>query len=314
MGSPLVLDTRVRCGMVVGAGAREPVIALARRCEAHGFDSLWVGDHISFTVPILDPLSVLSLLAGVTERVQLGTSVYLLPLRHPTLTAKTVASVDVLSGGRLILGVGVGGEFPREFEAVGVPVNERGSRADESIGLIRRLWSEEGVAHEGRHFRFGAVSLNPKPIQAGGPPIWVGGRRAPAFRRAGRLGDGYISHMASPEMIADNLAVIARHAEDAGREPRPFATAAFLFTVLDDDYDAAHDRAAKMLGAIYNRDFRDAAGKYVLLGRPADCLEQMRRFANAGIRHFILSPLSDPLDFADRVAADILPRLGELGG
>ncbi len=312
MAGELVLDARIQCGAVLGAQDREGVLALARRYEAVGFDSLWVGDHVSFYIPILESLTLLSFAAAVTERVRLCTGVYLVPLRHPTTTAKVTSTLDVLSGGRLTLGVGVGGEFPPEFEAAGVPVAERGSRTDEGIEILRRLWSEDGVVHEGRHFRFGPVTLAPKPLQPGGPRIIVGGRRGPTFRRAGQLGDGYISHMCSTEQFAANMKQIGEHAAAAGRGPVDFEAASFLFTVLDDDYDRALDRAAKMLGTIYNRDFRDAARKYCLLGRPEDCLEQMRAFARVGSRHFVFSLLSDVDEFVEGFEKVIRPEVGAL--
>jgi probable F420-dependent oxidoreductase len=299
--------------MVVAGEGRDAILARARRCEALGFDSRWLGDHLAFRVPIPESLATLAFLAAATERVALGTSVYLLPLRPPVLAAKTVATVDLLSGGRTILGVGVGGEFPPEFEAVGVPRAERGSRTDEAIGLLRRLWSENAVTHAGRHFRFGPVTLEPKPVQPGGPPIWIGGRKPPAFRRAGALGDGFISHTASPEMYRAQLEQIARHAERAGRTLERFGTAAFLFALLDDDRARALDRADALLSRIYARPFRDAAAKYCLLGPPDELLEQMRAFAAAGARHFILSPLSDPAEFAERIAERVLPEVPGLG-
>ena len=304
---PLQIDPAIRCGIVLSGGDRDATRQNAQRFEALGFDSLWVGDHIAFHVPIPDSLATLAFAAGVTERITLGTSVYLLPLRHPTLIAKTTATVDLLSGGRLVLGVGVGGEFPPEFEAVGVPVKERGSRADEAIEVIRRHWTEERVAHEGRHFRFGAVNVAPKPQHV--PPIWVGGRADAAMRRAGRVGDGYMSHMCAAEKYRENMELIARTAREAGRSAVPFTPAAFLFTFLEDRYEVAHEKAASLLGMIYRRDFQDAAKKYCLLGRPEDCLEQMQAFAKAGCRHFILSPLSNPAAFAERAAAEILPGL-----
>ena len=142
-----------------------------------GFDSLWVGDHVAFPMPILDPLLQLALAAAHTERLWFGTSVYLVPLRHPVLIAKQVATLDLMCGGRFVFGVGVGGEFAREFEAVGVPVNERGARMSEALPLLRKLWSGEPVAHAGR-FHASEVRLLPKPAQPGGPPIWCGGRSA----------------------------------------------------------------------------------------------------------------------------------------
>lgn len=297
---------------MLGGGSGAQVVDLSRRIEKLGFDSIFVGDHVSFHVPILDSLTLLTYAAAATERVSLGTAVYLLPLRHPTLTAKVTSTLDFLSGGRLVLGVGVGGEFPPEFDATGVPVAERGPRTDEAIEVLRRLWTEKGVVHKGRHFSFGPVSIDPKPKQAGGPPIWVGGRKGPSFRRAGQLGDGYISHMASPDQIRDNLTQMQQHAEKAGREETPFATASLLFTALDPSYESALDRAATFLERLYARPFRDAAARYTLLGRPEDCLAQMRRFADAGTRHFLLSPLGEPSEFIDQVAADILPALDSL--
>jgi probable F420-dependent oxidoreductase len=307
----LQIPTGVRCGLVLSGGDRDTARRQAQRAEALGFDSLWVGDHVAFHVPIPDATTVLAFAAGVTERIELGTAVYLLPLRHPTLIAKTTATLDLLAGGRLVLGVGVGGEFPPEFDAVGVPVRERGARADEAIDVVRRLWREDRVVHEGRHFRFGPVTLAPKPVRV--PPIWVGGRAPAAMRRAGRAGDGYISHMCSAEHFAENLARIASTAREAGRRAVPFTPASFLFTMLEDRFEDAHEKASALLSTIYARDFREASKKYCLLGRPEDCLEQLRAFARAGSRHFILVPLSDPERFAERAAREILPELRAMG-
>jgi probable F420-dependent oxidoreductase len=316
----LRIDPVVRCGVVLAAQEGDAARRQAQRAEALGFDSLWVGDHVAFHVPIADALSLLSFAAGATTRITLGTAVYLIALRHPTLTAKTTSTLDRLAGGRLVLGVGLGGEYPPEWEAAGVPVSERAARAEEAIPLVRRLWSEERVAHEGRHFRFGPVTLapGPSPTRAAGgdgpPPIWVGGRAPAAMRRAGRLGDGYISHMCAPDRYAENLVTIAGAAREAGRDAVDFGAAAFLFTFLEDRYEDAHRKAVALLGTIYRRDFSEAAKRYVLLGRPADCLEQMRAFARAGCRHFVLAPLSDPEAFAERVAADVLPHVRGLAG
>ncbi len=312
MGDVLLLHQDVRCGLVLPGTSRDEVLAMAPRIEAAGFDSLWVGDHVSFHGPVTESLTLLSFAAAITERIQLGTSVYLLPLRHPVIAAKVAASLDMLSGGRLKLGVGVGGEFPPEFDAVGVPRNERGSRADESIGILRRLWSENDVAHRGRHFAFGPVSIDPKPARPGGPPILVGGRKAPSMRRAGRLGDGYISHMCAPEHYRRNLEVIESEAREAGRTSVPFETTCFLFTLPDDHCESAHRRAAEHLGRIYRTDFRAAARRYCLLGRPEDCLEQVERFAASGVRRFILAPLGPADELLDFAARELLPALGSL--
>ena len=315
MDDLLPLEPEVRCGIVLSAQEGDAAKRQARRAEALGFDSLWVGDHVAFHVPIAESLTTLAFAAGATERIALGTSVYLLALRHPTHAAKISATLDRLSGGRLVLGVGLGGEFPPEWDAVGVPVRERASRVEEGIAVVRRLWSEERVVHEGRHYRFGPVTLAPRPAdrradgRPGPPPIWIGGRAPAAMRRIGRLGDGYVSHMCAPETYRANLATIAAAAREAGRVPLAFGTAAFLFTFLEERFEDAHEKAARLLGTIYARDFRDAARKYCLLGRPEDCLEQMRAFARAGCRHFVLAPLSDPEAFAERAAKEMLPAV-----
>jgi probable F420-dependent oxidoreductase len=312
MADPLILKPGIACGAVMTAQHRDGVVRLARAFEAGGFDSIWAGDHISFYVPILESMTVLSFVAGATERVQLGSSVYLLPLRHPTTTAKVVSTLDVLTGGRLLFGIGVGGEFPPEFEASGVPLRERGARTDEAIPLVRRLWREPGVVHEGRFFRFGPVTIAPGPERPSGPPIWIGGRAPAAMRRAGRLGDGYVSTMTSPERYRENLGAVAAHAEAAGRADVPFGTAALLFTALDASYEGALERAAALLGRLYARPFREAAAKYCLLGRPEDCIAGIARFADAGVRHVILAPLGDPTELLQVAAAELLPAVRTL--
>lgn len=312
MSDPLVLPDTLSCGMVMAGQDADAIKALASSIESAGFDSIWVGDHVSFYIPIMESLTLLTYVAAITERVRLCTGVYLVPLRHPTTSAKVIATLDVLSKGRVTLGIGVGGEFPPEFEASGVSVAERGRRTDEGIEIMRGLFREDGFEFKGKHFEFGPISINPKPVQPGGPRIIVGGRKGPTFRRAGQLGDGYISHMCSADQYRDNLALIGEHAQKAGRKDVPFETTAFLFTVLDDDYDRALDRAAKLLQTIYNRPFKDAARKYCVLGRPEDCLEQMQNFAYAGARHFVFSMLSDPNEFISAYESVIKPGLSQI--
>ena len=169
---------------------------LVELVEGCGFDSLWVGDHISFPVAILDPLLQLAQAAVISRRLVLGTAVYLLPLRHPAPVAKQVATLDHLTEGRLIFGVGVGGEFPKEYEVCGIPLKERGARLSEAIPIMRKLWSGEPASHNGGCYpAFDGVAMQPPPRQPGGPPIWFGGRSEGALRRTGRLGDGWLAYV-----------------------------------------------------------------------------------------------------------------------
>ena len=197
----LRLDKRLSIGLQTIHRRAEPangswlprldeMCALVELVDRSGYDSMWVGDHISFHIAIFDPLLQLAQAAVLSRRLVFGTAVYLVPLRHPTPVAKQVSTLDHLTEGRFIFGVGVGGEFAKEFEACGVPVNERGARLSESIAVMRKLWTGEPATHDGRFFKFEGVTMQPPPRQAGGPPIWCGGRSDAALRRIGRSTDG----------------------------------------------------------------------------------------------------------------------------
>ena len=277
--------------------------ALAAEAEALGFDSLWAGDHVAFPAPIIDPLQVLACCASHTRRVRLGTCVYLLPLRHPTVVAKMVASLDYLSEGRVIFGIGVGGEFPAEFAASGVPVSERGARTNEAIGVLRALWGTDQVDHSGRFFRVGPVQLKPPPVQAGGPPIWVGGRADAALRRTARCGDGYVGYLLTPEGFAERMARIRALARELGRGAQPITAATMAFACIDDDREAALQRAATILGAMYGRDMRSVAARYCIVGSADECRAKVRDFAAAGVEHLILTPLATGDGVTEQVRA-----------
>src|SRR5437867_11067105 len=151
------------------------------RIEEMGYDSAWTSEHIFFYFPTFDAMACLAAMAARTQRIKLGTAVLLLPLRPAALAAKEIASVDIISGGRLIMGAGIGGEYPKEFEAVGVPPRERGARADEALRVLKLLYTHDNVQFEGRFTKLGGVTLAPKPVQPGGPPIWVAGRSEAAM-------------------------------------------------------------------------------------------------------------------------------------
>ena len=289
------------------------LVELVDRC---GYDSLWVGDHISFALPILDPLLQLAQAAVASRRLQLGTAVYLLPLRHPTPVAKQVSTLDHLTEGRFVFGVGVGGEFPKEYEACGVPLGERGARLSESLTVLRKLWTGEPASHDGRFFKFEGVTMQPPPRQAGGPPIWCGGRTDAALRRIGRMTDGWMSYVVTPEMFRDGLCKIAAAAKEAGRVfERGFATAHLLFTRIDDTYEKALDAATVSLSTRYAMDFRKAAQRYCALGPPEQVVESIRRFHEAGARHVILDfvgPYEERDRQIERFASEAFPLLAQL--
>jgi probable F420-dependent oxidoreductase len=303
----------VRFGVSLAFAPPDTVRGLAARIEALGYDSIWTGDHVQFYNPTYESLTLLSHVAALTRRVRLGTSVYLLALRQPTIAAKTAATVDVLSGGRLVFGVGVGGEFPKEFEAVGVSPAERGRRVDEGIQVCRLLWSKAPASFEGRFLRFTDVSLSPRPVQAGGPPIWIGGRSDQALRRAARVGEGWISYVVTAERYRQSLDRIRGLAAEAGRSlegGRGFEPAHLAFAVVDDDWEQARSAAARHLTRQYNQPFDELVKKYGVLGPPARCADTLARFVEAGVRTFVLGftvGVERVAEQIERFAGDILP-------
>ena len=198
---------------IQSGGDFDATIAECERAEAAGFDSVWLGEHHNSTLLYPAPLVGLAAIAARTRRVRLGTGVLLLPLYHPLAVAEEAAMVDVVSRGRLILGVGAG-YAPEEFTAFGVSMKERGSRLDEAVPLIHRLWSEDAVSHAGRHYRIGSATLRPRPVQRPRPPIWFAGWVEAALRRAGRLGDAWLG---GPSAKLDELAGCVRMYREAMR-------------------------------------------------------------------------------------------------
>ena len=284
---------------------------LVRRVEALGFDSVWCGDHVSFNLPIYESMTLLASYSAITERIRLGSAVYLLALRSPAVAAKITATLDVLSGGRLIFGVGVGGENPKEFEACGVPHRERGARVSEGIDVVRALWRDTPATFKGRFTQFEGVSIDPKPAQKGGPPIWVGGRSDAALARAGLQGDGWVSYVVTPERYRQSLDKIRVAASAHNRGLDGFATAHLTFITVGRDYEQARAAWVARLSKRYAQDFGPLAERYGVIGTPAQCAERLEAFRAAGCSCFLINPICEPPEEREQletIAAEILPR------
>ena len=279
-------------GQLIG-GAPDPGYfrEVAELAEELGYDSLWAGDHISFHNPILDVTVALAAFCAVTRRIALGAGVVLLPLRHPSIVAKEFAYIDYLSGGRLILGVGVGGEGAKDFDAVGVSPRERGARTDEAMLALRELFRSGEASFVGRFFRFGGVSIDPPPAQRGGPPLWVGGRADAALRRAGRLADGWMPIWVSVQGFTRGLADVRRHARGDQRDPDAIEAAVVLPALVGDDGERAREEARRHLSVRYGQEFEShVIERYALAGNPEECAERVREYAAAGARHILFNP------------------------
>lgn len=296
-----------------GLNPPEQQFALARRSEELGFESLWTGDHVSFHNPLYECLTLLASYTGVTTRIKLGSCVYLLALRHPAVVAKITSTLDVLSGGRLIFGVGVGGENPKEFEACGIPHRERGARVSEGIEIVRALWRDTPATFKGRFTRFEGVSIDPKPAQKPGPPIWIGGRSDAALRRAATLGDGWVSYVVHAARFARSLEKIRAAAAAAGRSLDGFIPAHLVFVTVGRNYDAAKATWVRLMSKRYAQDFGPLAERYGIIGTPDQCAEQLLRFVDAGCRYFLMNPIVDREEQQEQlelIAGEIIPRLG----
>ncbi len=285
---------------------------IVRRLEDLGFDSVWTGDHVAFNVPLHESLTLLASYAPITSRIRIGTCVYLLALRAPAVAAKMTATLDVLSGGRFIFGVGVGGEIPKEFELCGVPHRERGARVTEAIEVVRALWRDTPATFEGRFTRFKDVSIDPKPVQRPGPPIWVGGRSDAALARAGRQGNGWVAYVVQPERYRESVARIREAARASGRALDGFTCAHLTFITLGRDYESARATWVRLLSRRYAQDFGPLADKYGVIGTAEQCVEKIERFREAGCTYFILDTIVDPeqqQEHLEQLAADVLPRV-----
>jgi alkanesulfonate monooxygenase SsuD/methylene tetrahydromethanopterin reductase-like flavin-dependent oxidoreductase (luciferase family) len=293
----------------------DELVQMVEQVDRCDFDSLWVGDHISMPIPFLDPLQQIAQAAVISRRLTFGVGVYLLPLRNFAPVAKQVSTLDLMTEGRLIFGVGVGGEFPKEYEASGIPHSERGARLSDGIRVLKKFWSGAPVTHESPFLKFENVAMRPTPWQKGGPPIWCGGRSKPALRRAARIGDGWHSYAITSDMYRDGLALIKETAEEVGRSFSPFGTGHLLFARVSDDYESALDEAADHLSTRYNMNMRPAAKRYGAIGTPQDVAEAIRNFYEAGVRHITLDiagVYERRGEQLERFSSDVLPLLRDL--
>ena len=272
----------------IGLPRLDSIAESAQRAEALGYDFLSTGEHVFFYGPIGNSLISLAAAAGATTRIKLMSSITLIPLYPAALLAKLVTSLDVVSNGRFNLGVGVGGEFAREFEACGVPVEERGARTNESLELMLRLWAEDDVHFQGRFNTLSGVTLEPKPTQQPHPPIWISGRSQAAMRRCARFGTGWLPYMYTPEKLSESLAEITAMAQECERSVL-VKPGLFIFFAVHEDRNVAIKMAAERLSRQYNQDFSQLVHRYAIAGNPQDCRARLREYIDAGAATLILN-------------------------
>ncbi len=278
-------------------------LALAQRAETLGFDAVWVSDHIAypatfaerFGTAVYEAVTTLTWVGAVTERIRLGTAVLIAPYRNPLLLAKQLSTLDDLSGGRTIVGVGAGW-MEEEFAALGTSFTERGAITDEHLQVLRTLWRDEHPTHAGERYQFPPLCADPRPAQQPAPPLWIGGNSGPALRRAARLGEGWLpiwhaptGRGFSPSQLRVEIERLAELTEGAGRLVTQ-RIGGLMPLALSDEATAPEPLAP-------------------LVGRPDQVAETLVTFRDAGLQHVILSPfygvdperLPEDLDAVDRL-------------
>ncbi len=312
-------------------GDFEETIRECEWAEAAGFDSVWLGEHHNNPLLYPAPLIGLAAIAGRTRRLRLGTGVLLLPLHHPVGVAEEAAMVDMISGGRLIFGVGAG-YAPEEFALFDMAPRERGSRLEEAVTLIHRLWTEEKVTHEGRHFRVAGASIGPRPVQRPRPPIWFAAWAEPALRRAARLGEAWLGGpSARLNEVAACVRVFQAARREAGRGPGEVALLRYIFVA------ESVERARAVAGDAFIRAFESLYFRWphpvvkrppgdltidrlaedrIILGDPATCIRQIERYRDAlEVGHLICRSIVPgiPRDAAqtslERFSREVMPAI-----
>ena len=286
----------------VGSGSTvrpEPLVQVVQKAEALGFESLWIPEHLAVPVSmdtpypysadgrfpggpgagLHDPFVALAFIAAHTTHIKLGTGVFVLPLRNPLAVAKAVVSVDVLSKGRLLFGIGIGW-LKEEFDAVGMPFATRVSRTREWVAMLKTLWMEETPYFQGRYHSFPPIGFNPKPVQQPHPPLIFGGESDPALQRAAELGDGWIGVRHSPDSIKPLLEKLQRYSDEANRDFAQLDITVGLDTGVRPDLDTV-------------KRFEDAGVHRLVVFAPGfiprsrydtELFPQMERFANDVMR------------------------------
>ena len=294
-------------GVLPGGSTPEEFLTAAQTAEALGYDSVWAGDHVLWHVFWPEPLALLSAASAVTESIALGSGVLLAALRRPAALAKQTATLQWLSGGRFILGVGAGGEFPAEFAASGVPLERRGARLDATLEALRGLWSGEPVTMHSEVIDVDQAVLDVVPEPR--IPIWVGGRSAAAQRRAARFGDAWMPFVVTPERFAEGWANVRAEAEREGRDPEGIIPALQLWGQFDDDLAEALTTIAARIESTYRTPF-ERFERYTVYGDAEMWVERLGQFVEAGVRHFnLVFAGGDRLAQLTRVATEVVPRL-----
>ena len=301
----IAIPQTIEHGSFDGAAVR----AFVQRAEELGFHSAWTQEQVLGPYPDLAPLEALAYVAACTSRMRLGCAVLVSSLHSPVHLAKSLASLDQLSGGRLEVGLGTGGGW-RMFSAFGVDPTSFVARFNEGVALMRALWTEDRVDHDGRFWQLSAAAMEPKPVQRPGPPIWFGGAHPNALRRAVAHADGFFgAGSQTTDRFADQVRTVRAELDAAGRDPATFRIAKRVYVTIDDDAERARQRMSAALDRVYGRVGMPDLSPVSVTGPPDAIAAGLGAVADAGAQLILLNPLFDDAEQMERLSAEVLPAL-----
>ena len=288
----------------------QALLAYAINAEELGFDSIWVWDHILLGVdppfPVIDSLTLLTAVAARTTRIKLGTGVLVLPLRNPVVLAKELSSLDWIAGGRLLLGM-ASGWYKREFDAVGVPFNERGRIMDRNLEILHRLWTEDQVNGEYPPHRLRGSNMSPKPSRL--PVTLIGGYVDRVLKRAA-LNGGWLTYFYTPSGFAKSWAKVSAFAQEAGRDPATLLNANQLPIYVGSSRAAVEAPMMEWLGQEWDyAAWSDSTKEAAVIGTVDECVDQLRAQLAVGVQKLIFIPYRYQMDQVEIIAREIIPRL-----
>ena len=282
-----------------------PIHAFVQRAEALNFDSLWIPESI-VGKSTLEPVSLLSYVAALTDRLRLGVAVILLTLRNPVQLAKSLVTLDVMSQGRLDVGFGIGGHVPEEI--FGYSGKGRVQRFEEAVEVIKTLWTEREASYSGTFWNFENLFIGPKPVQQPHPPIWFGARVPAALKRAVKYGDGFMgAGSSSTEDFVTQYGLLQQYLAEAGRDPATFKISKRVYIAVDNDRDGAEQRLRDWFGGFYRNP--DMASRVSIWGSRDECLDKLGALVEAGAQYLMLDPVYSHMEHLELLSEEIVPHL-----
>ncbi|MFF8727123.1 LLM class flavin-dependent oxidoreductase [Streptomyces sp. NPDC015171] len=279
--------------------------AFLRRAEELGFESAWTQESVLGAWPLLSPIEIMTYAAACTERMRLGCAVFVTPLHNPVQLAKSLATLDHLSAGRLEVGVATGGQG-RPFAAFGIDGEGLVSRFLEHLTVMKALWTEPRVTLDGRFWQLDDAAMEPKPVQRPHPPVWFGAAVPNALRRAVRHGDGFFgAGSQTTARFAEQVKVVREALAEQGRAPATFPIAKRVYIAVGPHDETLRERARDVLSAMYGRP--DDLSGVAVYGTPEQCVAGLREVAAAGAERILLTPLFDEAEQLELLAGEVLP-------